>query len=271
MNRTFIFQALMLVSLFLPLVTSCGSDDDNNDNNDKIIRPKRITKIIEESKGEIREREFTYDSQGRVILMKTTLNSSKTTNAIYTRTYQYGETLIIQKEEASEKAPDSYYYDRTYTYSLSNGRITKRTETRNNISRVYEYSYDNYGYMNSFKEVYSLEDEEINHEYQLNWDNGNLISFNYMNYTLTPFTYSDLVWRDGLIFDMNLTLYPTIDPILYATGFYGKTPKNIPSKYENISYQYSLSGGLVTKVIRIYEDINNKDLTETSVYTITWE
>lgn len=253
----------------MSLASSCGRDDENESSSPKVV--KHISKIVEETQGAIRECVFSYDTKDRVVEMKMTTNSANATNSIYTRTFQYGETIIVEKEDISDyRYNDSYYpYPRTSTYTLSNGLIVKRREVNDGNSRNISFSYNSNGYMESYSDFY--DDGYDYSKRNLTWKDGNPISVDINGQSYEPYTYSSIVWKTGTFFDLFHSTIPETDPILFATGFYGKLPTNLPLKSGLYSYQYMMSNGLVTKVEMVcYDDINNKVL-ETSVMNITWE
>lgn len=251
MKRMKLWSIMMLVAMMgLPLMVACGGDDGGSSNPP---RSKRISKIVEEREKEIIEREFTYDDQGRVIQM-TIKSSNSSRNTKWT--YQYGETLIIKKQEREN--PNSIS---KHVYNLSNGKIVKCGN--------WDFIYDSNGYM-----------QKIGQGYDLKWDNGNLMSIMFSNQvdTLISYTYSNEVWKTGTFFDLCEIMPTGVDSILFAAGCYGKLPRNLPSSCKDfirhISYKYTMSGGLLTKVEKQYDwadKIQGINRGYNSVIFITWE
>lgn len=243
--------------------TSCSSDSDDNEEQNS-IKSKRISKIITESNnvGIIQESIFSYDMQGRIIEIKTTINSSSTKNEVYITTYKYGESLIIEREDIDGIEYDlTRQYPRIHTYTLSNGLIVKDTETRNGISKnISSYTYDNNGYMKSLNKNLT----EESHVHNLVWNNGNLSEIEYLGTTAWSYTYSEIPWIKGMFCDRNFI--PNTDCFLLAMGYYGKLPKTLPTMSGSYSYQYTVSKGYVIKMITTWSGTG-----ETIVSNITWE
>ena len=277
--KRMMFWSLMMLVVTMPLLAACGSNDEEGSN----ITPsspsnKRVTKIVEEKRNSITKRNFSYDAKGRVIEMKTTLNSGSTTNKIRKRTYQYGETLIIVNEvEIVNNTTNNTHY--SYTYNLSDGKIVRKTqnETGNSVT----YTYDSNGYMQK-------SDNSTEYDHIFNWSDGNLtsISVSVLDYTESSFEYTNEVWKLGTFFDVESEIVSNgltgIDPVLIATGYFGKIPRNLPDKWESydgilkISYKYTMSGGLLTIVEKQYDSLTsiqgqNINYSYNSVIFITWE
>lgn len=258
-------RLLMLATLIIPLFASCGDDDENGGSNP--TNGKRITKIVEETKSTIREYSFTYDDKGRIIEMEINANSAKESGT-YKRFLQYGETLIISKVEATGSYRNRYN-ETTHTYNLSDGKIILDTGTYYDTSRQIAFTYDDSGYISSSNYIYDEETEGI--PCFLKWENGNLTTYEYNGFKIECWEYNDIPWQKGLIFDLNTIIIPYTDPLLASMGYYGKLPKNLVTKYDNITYQYARTNNLVTKVIKNTEPVSNEMELETSVFNITWE
>lgn len=266
MKRLGFISILLLAVLMMPMMVSCGDDDDNSGSDS--TNGKRITKIVEETKSTIREYSFTYDDKGRIIEMEINANSAKETGT-YKRFFQYGETLIISKVETTGSY-SSRYSETTHTYNLSDGKIILDTETYKNASRKTAFTYDSNGYMQSILQ-YPFADSDEHSTSNLIWESGNLTTWKYLEYDIKDWEYTDMIWPKGILFDVLNSIIPNTDPILLSKGFYGGLPKNLLSRYYNNTYQYSLTDGLVTKIIKFTEPISSEGDTETSVITYTWE
>ena len=116
--------------------------------------------------------------------------------------------------------------------------------------------------MKSFTDYY---DKDYNDHLLRNlvWNDGLLTKIEYSGVRLS-YTYSDIPWIVGMICD----IIPDTDELLMAQGYYGKLPKMMPSKNYMTSFQYMVTGGLVTKMITTRGGI---DVTETTVANIVWE
>ena len=124
--------------------------------------------------------------------------------------------------------------------------------------------------MDSFSDYFADANDEPSLHY-LTWKDDNLMEIDYRGVILAPYVYTNMVWSAGLIIDVNNEIVLRTDPILLATGFYGKLPKNLPSKCDNVSYEYITSGGLVTKIKKVTEDTTGYYPEETCTINITWE
>lgn len=257
----------------LTLLLSCGGSEDDTDTNGGNGAPKsmRISKIVEETQGTIRERLFTYDTNGRIVTMITKVNSASD-NSEYKRTYQYGETLIIEKTEINQQVSSLDAGPRPHTYTLKDGRIVLdgETETKSGHTKYVAFTYDQEGRMESFSNAFADANDEPFFNY-LTWKEGNLMEIDYRAFLHAPYIYTNMVWATGLIVDVSEVIVPCTDPILLAAGFYGKLPKNLPSKCYNVSYEYTTSGGHVTKIKKVTEDITGYYPSETCTINITWE
>ncbi len=271
MKKVFNWSFIILSVLIISFITSCGGDDEGDNDGKRPSTDKRICKIVEESSGTIRERVFTYDTEGRIIEIETAVNSATNSNT-YKTTYQYGETMIIRKSFINGKVINDNRTNLPHTYSLKNGRIILDEAVRDDASIKMAFSYDNNGYMQSYSGPYMYNDDNYN-TYNLIWEDGNLSKMDLIPLSLSieVAKYSNLPWNMGEVIDINTTWIPYTDPVLLAAGYYGKLSKNLPSEYENNSYQYSYSNGLLTKVIKNTKDSNNEGASTTTFITLSWE
>ena len=260
-----LFAALSLACAF----TACGGDDESSSGSSDIPQTsKRVAKIISEEGGSIYEDTYIYDSQGRVTKIIET--ESGTYQDIRTEiTYQYGETVIIKKEfEEGISNGKSYSWSGSYAYTVENGRIVKYKQG----STTTTYSYDANNYLSSIRTEYSDTESKTS---TITWSNGNLIKDGDMT-----FSYSNYSWVKGIPFKL------IGDSYLFSMGYYGNTPRNLPSKMSNRSalteewindeialyewsYEYTLQDNYVTKMIAKPTRENNKYHINTS--TIIWE
>ena len=251
----------LLLALPLGLFMACGDEDDavNSSTNGK-----RITKIIEESQGTTRERLFTYDSEGRVVKMKTTVNSASESHA-YNSTYQYSDSLIKCNEEVVDT--DQLL---KHTYRVEDGKIVLDTISNYNIPMYSHMFYDKDGFLNEI--INYLEFDNIDLYYYpnrccfINWEKGNMSTQDFRGVKYAIWDYTDLPWKKGTFFEFDNSIIPETDPVLLGMGYYGKLPKNLPSRYGKRLYDYTVSEGLVTKVTR-----TDSLQTERCVLNITWE
>lgn len=237
---------MMLIVMVLPLFVACGSDSDDNDNggsNGGAAKNKRVAKIVTEDGGNIYDDTYFYDEQNRVVKVVTKEYSDSPSETV--RTYQYGETVIVvnQKVEGIRNGGESYSRSWTRTYTLDNGLIIKDKDTQGGSET---YTYDSNGYM------------KTKGSSQLVWNNGNL-----MKVSNTTYDYSNTPWVN-----IGLKLISGTDGNLGIPGYYGKMPKMMPSKIGDKTYQYTVEGGLLTKVMIYYTE---KGYDQISINNITWE
>lgn len=222
---------------------------------------KHVAKIITEEGSSFYESSFTYDSQGRVTKVIKT-QSGTGTNSYSETEYQYGEMLIISKMTGERTLTNGQFItdSETHSYTLDNGRIVKDEDKQgsslNSIisSRTDTFSYDSNNYLSSIGSKI------------ITWSDGNLTklgnrSFEYSNY---PWTKGFFLYLDGSNMDANL----------FAMGYYGNIPKNLPSKTiasetSGYTYDYTFEGSYVTKVVITPFVEDNKS--HKSISTIIWE
>lgn len=186
--------------------------------------------------------------------------------------YQYGETLIIKKEEQiGDWSIDSRYNSpSSHNYTHSNGLIVKDTEIQDNVPIYILYTYDNNGYLDYFKGY----EGEISDPYfsgmyshDLEWTDGNLTEISNLG---RPFShsYSNTPWIKGMIFDVFNGYHYIHDLYLASQGYFGELPKMLPSMSNGINHDYTITNGLVTKVVSSFTEYGK---TRTWVTHITWE
>ena len=240
------YPMVYLITMFMSLPTFVSCDDDNDSGNK--ASSKHIVKIVEEVEEDkvwIYESDITYDSQGRVVRIVT--SNAGTSSKVSEITYQYGEEHILSKEVEGS-------WSETHTYTLENGLIVKDVRNQNGSSKTTTYEYDNNGYMKS------LTDQSLGYTQKFVWKDGNLINIGTRSYT-----YSNTPWNERMIFYIKGS---NMDEALWQSGCWGKRPKNLPSRYGDYSYEYTLTGGLVTKVINKWMD---RGIEEKAISTLVWE
>ena len=253
MRKSILFVLLgLLVSV--TAFMACGGDDEPSSG----VTPqssKLVAKIITEEGSSFYESSFTYDSQGRVIKVTET-ESGTGTNSHSETEYQYGEMLIISKMKGEGTYSNGQSFTRTesHSYTLENGRIVKDEKKQNSSSSTDIFSYDANNYLSS-----------INTK-MLTWSDGNLIKLGDRS-----FEYSNYPWVKGLPLYLKGS---NMDANLFAIGYYGNIPKNLPSKTiasetSGYTYDYTFEGSYVTKVVitPFVEDIKSHK----SISTIIWE
>ena len=267
MRKSILFVLLgLLVSV--TAFMACGGDDESSNNSSTPTNnetpsnpesPKHIAKIITEEGSSFYESSFTYDSQGRVIKVTET-ESGTGTNSHSETEYQYGEMLIISKMKGEGTYSNGQSFTRTesHSYTLENGRIVKDEEKQasslnsTSSSRTDTFSYDANNYLSSINTT------------MLTWSDGNLIKLGDRS-----FEYSNYPWVKGFPLYLESS---NMDANLFAIGYYGNIPKNLPSKTSRTSgatYDYTFEGSYVTKVVITPFVENNKS--HKSISTIIWE
>ena len=260
-----LFGLFVCVTVF----SACGGDDEpssggnngssnnqtsgNNQTPNTPQSSKHVAKIITEEGSSFYESSFTYDSQGRVTKVIKT-QSGTGTNSYSETEYQYGEMLIISKMKGEGTYSNGQSFTRTesHSYTLENGRIVKDEEKQNSSSSTDIFSYDANNYLSS-----------INTK-MLTWSDGNLIKLGDRS-----FEYSNYPWVKGFPLYLESS---NMDANLFAIGYYGNIPKNLPSKTSRTSgatYDYTFEGSYVTKVVITPFVENNKS--HKSISTIIWE
>ena len=276
MKKTIPFLSL-LFGLFVcvTVFSACGSDNEpssgGNSGSGSSETPqssKHVVKITTEEGNAFYESSFSYDSQGRVTKIIET-ESGAGTNSHSEKTYQYGEMLIVTKSvmEVTYSNGQSSSLSESHSYTLENGRIVKDEEIQayngNSSSSIETFSYDVNNYLSSISSKGSNIESETK---IITWSDGNLIKLG--NRLLK---YSNYPWAKGFPFYLKGS---NTDANLFAMGYYGNIPQNLPSKYtysetSGFTYEYSFEGGYVTKVVTTPFVETNK--IQKSISTIIWE
>ena len=278
MKKTISFLSL-LFGLFVcvTVFSACGGDDEpssggnngssNNQTSGNDQTPntpqssKHVAKIITEEGNSFYESSFTYDSQGRVTKVTET-QSGTGTNSYSETEYQYGEMLIISKMTREETLTNGQFitHSETHSYTLDNGRIVKDEDKQGSSlnstisSRTDTFSYDSNNYLSSIGSKI------------ITWSDGNLIKLGNRS-----FEYSNYPWVKGFPLYLKSS---NMDANLFAIGYYGNIPKNLPSKTiasetSGYTYDYTFEGSYVTKAVITPFVEDNKS--HKSISTIIWE
>lgn len=276
MNKRFSFLSL-LFGLFVCVTafSACGGDDEpssgGNSGSGSSETPqssKHVVKITTEEGNAFYESSFSYDSQGRVTKIIET-ESGAGTNSHSEKTYQYGEMLIVTKSvmEVTYSNGQSSSLSESHSYTLENGRIVKDEEIQasngNSSSSIETFSYDANNNLSSISSKGSNIESETK---IITWSDGNLIKLGNR-----LFEYSNYPWAKGFPFYLKGS---NTDANLFAMGYYGNIPQNLPSKYtysetSGYTYEYSFDGSYVTKVVITPFVETNKS--QKSISTIVWE
>ena len=235
-NYSLCFLAGMLLCSFVMVACSSDDDDDNDDNGGSANSSKRIAEIIEFSDGEMIEKTYTYDAQGRIVLIKKveTYYGKEDPGEV---TYQYDKNSIQCHSE------DGYSVD-DHIYTLANGLIVEefyKSVSRNGIiAYTILYSYDKDGHLIS---IVDNDEEASTSNYDIVWKDGYITSFGE-----SDFTYTDIPWNKNLIFALDDYF---LDPNLMLRGYFGKLPKHMPLTIGYYKYDYTLGpDGLISKITR---------------------
>ena len=276
MNKRFSFLSLLLgLFICVTVFSACGSDNEpssgGNSGSGSSETPqssKHVVKITTEEGSSFYESSYTYDSQGRVTKIIET-ESGAGTNSHSEKTYQYGEMLIVTKSvmEVTYSNGQSSSLSESHSYTLENGRIVKDEEIQayngNSSSSIETFSYDVNNYLSSISSKGSNIESETK---IITWSDGNLIKLGNR-----LFEYSNYPWAKGFPFYLKGS---NTDANLFAMGYYGNIPQNLPSKYtysetSGYTYEYSFDGSYVTKVVITPFVETNK--IQKSISTIIWE
>lgn len=257
----------LLFGLFIcvTVFSACGGDDEpssggnngssnNNQTPSNPLSTKHIVKIITERVSEggntFIESSLFYDSQGRVRKIIETKSSSSGQNRYSETEYKYGEMLIISKKEDTYSGTGTS--SNTHSYTLENGLIVKDEEKGSNSSRTRTFSYDTNKYLSSISNTDS--DTKT-----ITWSDGNLTKTGDRIYSYTNYS-----WTKG--FPLYLEGVG-VDEFLFANGYFGNIPKNLPETYHSLSsveFVYTLEGNYVTKIVLYYSG-------KTQTMTYIWE
>ena len=181
--------------------------------------------------------------------------------------------LIISKNtsEGTLSNGQSFTSSETHSYTLENGLIVKDEEkytvkyTYDGISSstTYTFSYDANKCLSS---ISSSGSNTVDNTKNITWSDGNLIKLGNRS-----FEYSNYPWAKGFLLYLDSS---NMDVCLFAMGYYGNIPKNLPSKTiasetSGYTYDYTFEGSYVTKVVitPFVEDIKSHK----SISTIIWE
>lgn len=227
--------------------TACGSDDGDGGGNPS---GKRLVKMTEESSSKTYVYEFTYDSQGRVVKVNLTKNGES--NGSYT--YAYSTNSITETHNYSSGS------SRKTQYTLEDGRIVKKVYASGSDAYIYTY---NDGYLATRSYTYSGSTSPSS-VYTYSWSNGNMVSESRESKTKT-YEYTNHIAPSAPID------FWEIDDFL--AGFYGKTSRNLPSRLidngsEELTYDWTMSGGLPVKLILTEKDSKGDDV---NIITFEWK
>ena len=262
-NNLSVLSLIFGLFICVTVISACSSDDETSSGGNS-GSSKHIAKIISEEEGYFYEYSYTYDAQGRVTkVIKTTSATSFDTYS--ETTYQYGETTIISKmiEERTYSSGQINSHSESHSYTLENGLIVKDKEIQGSSTRTDTFSYDSNNCLSSI----SSNGSNIRSETKIiRWSNGNLIKLGDRSYE-----YSSYPWPKGFPFSLKGS---NMDANLFAIGYYGNIPKNLPSKYtysetSGFTCEYSFEGGYVTKVVTTAIVETNKN--QINISTIIWE
>ena len=221
-------------------------------NNSGSQSTKRISKIIKEENNHIDDYTLSYDSQGRVV--KIFLSG---TNDNSVKTYQYGENQIVTQEEGT--VSNKISFTETHRYTLDNGLIIKDEEETSSSNKTAIYSYDTNGYLVSISEEGSSTPLQTK---QITWNDGNLTGIDSRSYT-----YSTIPWEKGFPFYLDGS---NIDEYLFSLGYFGNTPKFLPSNFgtqtSEYTCDYTIQDNIIKKIV-----ITGLNYSSTFEITYIWE
>ena len=247
MEKLFYLSLMTGVLAVCCTITACSSD--KNDSGSE-VKEKRLVRWTETSGSSAYNYFVDYNSKGQIVQVKLVLSSGSASSV----NYAYENNKITKSSGSS-----------TFTFTLSNGRIVTGASS--------DFKYDEDGQLIS---VTSSDKNTAQYE----WSDGNIVKKTYSydsssEYMSCRYTYSEY----------SSSMLPQFSSIgewvLESQGFIGKRNRNLPSKvttfdddffaYNNssTSYDYTIEGGVVTKVIAT--STNSSGVVSTSTIDFIWE
>lgn len=224
-------ELTVMTVLVCGMMAACSSDDKEEGNGNDAS--KRIVRIEHNQNDNTYVRTFTYDNQNRIIKVVKVSNEPSYSEI----NYEYGEKTITRTDDWGL----TMSFSQKSTYTLSNGLIVK--EVCNGETRI--FTYDNEGYLST------IDGKKVV------WSNGNIIRIG----DRQEYKYSNIPWKKMMIWVEDAIFY---DIYLCQAGYWGKTPKDLPSEWVGRSpYKWEVSNGYVTKCTKGYYKDDN--------YTYYWE
>lgn len=244
--------------LFVMTVISLFGCSDGNDDNNNTVSPngKHLVSIYMTGPGNSKKEVITYDFLGRVSMLTQHIYGNDGGISSHAYKYTYTDTLItVQSVSASDGLANGPQYDYTY----KNGRVVEQTVYMGRFPNIEPYNYDAEGHLTAIG-------QNLYNTYE--WSNGNLVKMP-LGGAIVEYTYSSI---SNTI--PNIVTYG--DPMLEWKGYYGKRTPFLPSRaklyayvakglfddpelvcYESLDYNYTMLGGVVTKVERTTHVLND--------------
>ena len=235
-----------ILALIAGLVSSCGKDDENENDNKQSIPQKRIAKLVKfpDDLDEL-STIYEYDDKGRCI------------SSTYTYDGKVGKENYTY--EGNTMTNTSYSYDgdtsiSIYTYNAKGYLESIKREDKYN-SYIYSYKYDNEGHLISETIISGQHTSTTTFE----WENGNVIKTkeNYKSdfqesTETTIFKYTDQnhptpIKNAAKLSVMETAYHIDIDPI-YSN--FGVSSKNLP--------------------VHVIETFTDEEGTDTDEYSMEW-
>ena len=249
MKRT-IFSSTGLVIVYLMAVigfSSCSSNDGGTaftGGGAPTVDGKNLKYIKEGYNVSI----LDYDTDGRVLsILK---NGVKTI-------YSYSDDQVTCTSTASGSAPSGY----VVTYSLTGGRITKKTNDEGNIVATYEYDANGFliSYSTSESSTSSDTSGSLTHtsseKFTYTWKDGNIETVTRDFNSSNTHTYSYGYARSNSQTSHRVSTYtysshtltlPLFvvgdDEVLGWQGYFGRMSRNLPSKEQRVETQEFFDG-----------------------------
>lgn len=235
-----------ILALIAGLVSSCGKDEENENDNKQSIPQKRIAKLVM-IPGDLDELStiYEYDDKGRCI------------SSTYTYDGKVGKENYTYEGNTMTKTTYSYYGDTSitiYTYN-SKGYLESIKGEDKYDSYIYSYKYDNEGHLISETTITDSHTSTMTFE----WENENVTKIkrdyksDFQESTETTiFKYTDQnhptpIKNAAKLSVLESAYYFDIEPILSK---FGVSPKNLP--------------------IHAIETFTDEEGTETEEYGIEW-
>jgi len=241
-----IIMKLVLMATALSITACGGNDEESRGQENPSSFGKRLIRVTSDNY----TKEYFYDSEGRVIQIERTNNS--TGSKMVVEAFEYDDNSIVETI-----FDDGFSYQKKYT--LENGKIKKiyDGDTKNS----FEYNYKN-GYL-------ITETKSNQRKLDYYWTDGNLMRVEYENErTIETYEYTNYICPQGFF---PFGRYADICRLWGLSGLLGKTMKNLPSKYTGDEYteiyDWLIQDGLPIMLICTY---NEKNRYNQRAYKFDW-
>lgn len=222
------WSIFLMTVMVLPLVMSCGNDNDNNDDKGKSSVLEKHLSTIEHYRG-MDDRTIIYnlhyDTNGNL------LNISRNTQSINSFSYNYMDNMVVMTP----------YSNDVIKYILMNNRLVSVEDKYNGLTL--SYSYDN---NNNLLSCLWASRSNQSFTFSYTWLNGNLTRMDYNGGTI-DIDYTSHLWPRNYImpFEYIDVYYDSfmVPGVFMAMGLCGNHPNNLPKRIGDKEYNYILNDG----------------------------